>query len=93
MTVHQGLFGSAVAIDVIHCLGMECWIKVHKEYGLPPRGADFSDKQRVWAALSSWTKDIDGGRRTLSWEIVRISKNKGTIADGVEGFPNQAVDY
>ena len=31
MTIHQGLFGSATPIDIVHCLGMECWIRVHKE--------------------------------------------------------------
>ena len=31
MTIHQGLFGSATTIDIVHCLGMECWIRVHKE--------------------------------------------------------------
>jgi len=54
---------------------------------------DFSDKQKVWAALSSWTKDIEEGKRTLSWEIVRISKSKNKISEGLEGFPNQSLDY
>jgi hypothetical protein len=31
MTVHQGLFGSAIVIDILHCMGMECWIRLHKE--------------------------------------------------------------
>src|SRR5579859_2906037 len=89
MTRHQGLFGSAVDISVIHCQGEECWIKVHKEYSSFPELSNNSDKQKVWAALSCWTKDLDEGHRAISWEIVQISKSKDKIAEGIPGFPNQ----
>jgi hypothetical protein len=47
------------------------------------------DKQKVWVALSCWTKDLDEGHRAISWEIVQISKSKDKIAEGIPGFPNQ----
>jgi len=48
-----------------------------------------SDKKKVWAALSCWTKDLDEGHRAISWEIVSISKSKTKISEGAAGFPNQ----
>jgi len=80
MTLHQGLFGSAVNIDILHCQGMECWIRLFR-----------GDKVRVWAALSSWKKDIEDGNRTLSWEVVKVAKSQSKISEDVEDFPNQPV--
>ena len=54
-----------------------------------PELSNNSDKQKVWAALSCWTKDLDEGHRAISWEIVQISKSKDKIAEGIPGFPNQ----
>jgi hypothetical protein len=35
LTTHQGLFGSAIAFDVIHCQDQETCIKLHKLYSHP----------------------------------------------------------
>jgi hypothetical protein len=45
----------------------------------------------MWAALSAWTKDIEGGNRTLSWEIIALSTSKAKISQSLESssFPNK----
>jgi hypothetical protein len=88
MTIHQGLFGSAVSIDILHFQGMECWLRIFKQYAALYSNL-FRDKVRVWAALSSWKKDIEDGNRTLSWEIIKIAKSLSKITEDIEDFPNQ----
>jgi Ribonucleases P/MRP protein subunit Pop8 len=34
LTVNQGLFGSAIPLEVVHIDSFECWLKLHKEYAV-----------------------------------------------------------
>ena len=85
MTRHQGLFGSAVDISVIHCLGTECWIRVHKESNAFQTSTNEQGQEESMGSLELLDKrprrrprrDILGNCSNLRVKGYNLRRNKG----------------